>query len=429
MTASAADRGACAAGAASAEAASAEGAGAKPASVEVAPPSRRRLRILLAIPYYPPVIGGAEVHVSRLAAALARRGHEVEVITTYAPPMPRRRHWRDPNGIAVTAVGTWLPERGRARAYVARVAMRVSARRHRYDVVQLFLPGLHVVAGLAAARARGTASAIMFGSSIDVPRLRTLALGRVQLAAIIRWASAVVVLNDEMRRDFVDAGFPDARITWLPCSVDTSTFRVPSPAERAAARRQLQLADDDFVVTFVGRFDPAKNLPALVRGVGAYARENPRAVLCLVGDGVERAALEQVAAREAPASSIRFLGQREGDEVARILQGSDLFAMVSRSEGIPCALVEAMACGLPSLVHDIPALAQLVSDGVEGVRVPVDDAAALRRALGALAGDASGRRRMGDAARAVVHSRFDVAAVAEAHEALYLRAMEHRGTS
>ena len=53
----------------------------------------RPLRILLAIPLYPPVVGGAEMHVSRLAAALARRGHDVHVLTTYAPPMPRRRHW------------------------------------------------------------------------------------------------------------------------------------------------------------------------------------------------------------------------------------------------------------------------------------------------------------------------------------------------
>lgn len=383
------------------------------------------LRVLLAIPDYPPVIGGAEVHVSRLAAALARRGHHVEVITTHAPPMPAQRHWRDPNGIDVTAVGHRLPKSMRPRAYVAGVAARVAARRPRYDVVQLFLPGLHIASGLAVARLRGTASAVMFGSSLDVPLLRTLALGRLQLAAIRRWADAVVVLNEEMRHDFVASGIPDARITWLPCSVDTERFHVPSPEERHLARRELQLSEDAFVVTFVGRFDPAKNLPALVRGMGAFARGHPRAVLCLVGDGAERASLEQLAAREAPPGCVRFVGQRMGDEVARILQAADAFAMVSHSEGIPCALVEAMATGLPCLVHDIAALGQLVDDGVHGVRVPVDDAPALQRALTALAGDAAWRRRMGLAGREVVRSRFDVAIVAEAHEALYRRAMLH----
>lgn len=387
------------------------------------------MRLLLAIPYYPPVVGGAEVHVSRLAAALSRRGHQVEVLTTYAPPMPMARHWRDPNGVAVTSVGLRLPEALRPRAYVASVAARLAAHPNRCDVVQLFLPGLHVAAGLAAARLRGTATAVMFGSSIDVPRLRALALGRMQLAAIRRWADAVVVLNEEMRRDFVECGIPDARITWLPCSVDTATFRLPSPEERSAVRRALQLAEDAFVVTFVGRFDPAKNLAALVRGVGAHARRNPKAALCLVGDGAERATLEQLAAREAPPGCVRFVGQRLEDEVARILQAADVFAMVSHSEGIPCALIEAMATGLPCLVHDIPALGQLVDDGVHGVRVPVDDAPALQQALTALAGDAAWRRRMGLAGRDVVRARFDVAVVAEAHETLYRRAMMHAAAS
>ncbi|MFP5354187.1 MAG: glycosyltransferase family 4 protein [Gemmatimonadota bacterium] len=387
--------------------------------------ARGAMRVLLAIPYYPPVVGGAEVHVSRLAAALSRRGHRVEVLTTYAAPMPRARHWRDTNGVAVTAVGHRLPEAMRPRAYVASVAARVAAPRDPYDVLQLFLPGLHVVSGLAAARLRGTATAVMFGSSLHVPQLRALALGRLQLAAILRWADAVVVLNEEMRQDFRSIGVPDAQIIWLPCSVDTSAFRVPSPEERVAARRALQLADDAFVVTFVGRFDPAKNLAALVRGVGTFARVHPKAVLCLVGDGAERAALEQLATHEAPPACVRFVGQRLGDEVAGILQAADVFAMLSHSEGIPCALVEAMATGLPCLVHDIPALGQLVDDGVHGVRVPVDDAPALQRALSALAGDAATRRRMGMAGREVVRTRFDVDVVAEAHEALYRRAMLH----
>jgi hypothetical protein len=117
-------------------------------------------------------------------------------------------------------------------------------------VVQLFLPGLHVVAGLTAARWRGTAAAVMFGSSVDVPDLRKLRLGHVQLGAIRRFADAVVVLNEEMRRDFIEEGVTAERITWLPCSVDTETYCIPSTAVRAARRESLQLPQDAFVVAF-----------------------------------------------------------------------------------------------------------------------------------------------------------------------------------
>ena len=109
--------------------------------------------------------------------------------------------------------------------------------------------------------------------------------------------------------------------------------------------------------------------------------------------------------------------------MAHVLQASDLFAMISHSEGIPCALIEAMATGLPCLVHDIPALGQLVTDGVHGVRVAVDDTAGLQRALTLLAGNPGLRRRMGETGREVVRERFDVAVVAEAHERMYRRAI------
>lgn len=395
--------------------------------LESAEPEREApLRILFAVPFYPPVVGGAEIHASRLAAALSRRGHLVQVVTTHAEPMPNGRHWRDPHGVPVTAIGHRLPTVLRPRAYVGAVALHVAAHRQRHDVLQLFLPGLHVVAGLAAAHMRGTATAVMFGSSLDVPLLRTLALGRVQLAAIRHWADAVVVLNEEMRRDFNAEGISESRITWLPCSVDTTVFREPTADERLAARCDLAFDPHDFVVTFVGRLDPSKNLSVLVRGMGRLAQVNPHAVLCIVGDGSERASLERLAAEVAPRGRVRFLGLQTGDDVARTLRATDAFAMTSHSEGIPCALVEAMASGLPSLVHDIPALGQLVMDGVHGLRVPVDDVPALHRALTVLAADGAGRRRMGRAAREAVRTRFDVDAVAAAHESMYRRALAAR---
>jgi glycosyltransferase involved in cell wall biosynthesis len=305
---------------------------------------------------------------------------------------------------------------------VAEVAAHLMLQRPAYDVVQLFLPGLHIAAGLAAARLRGIASAVMFGSSSDVPHLRTLWLGRLQLAAVRRWADAVVVLNPEMRDHFISLGVQASRIAWLPCSVDVTVFRPPTSAERAARRKALALPGDAFVVTFVGRLTPAKNLPALVQGVGAFARESRRSILCIAGDGAERAHLEQLAARM-PVGSVRFLGERSGDDVAHVLQASDIFAMVSHYEGIPCALIEAMAAGLPAIVHDIPALAQLVTDGEEGLRIPVNDALAMQRALRMLEGDAALRSRLGLAGRARAQAAYGVNLVAARHEELYLEAI------
>lgn len=396
----------------------AAGAAAAPDATPRERVSDEPLRILLAIPFYPPVVGGAEMHVSRLAAALARRGHHVHVITTYAPPMQRTRRWRDPNGIAVTSVAHSLPVALRPRAFVFEVAKRIALAIPRYDMVELFLPGLHLPAGLMAARWRGTGSAVMFGGNHEVPRLTTLRRGRWQLAALRQWADRVVVLNEEMRRDVIATGVPVERTTWLPCSVDTSSFSPPDASARRALRERLHLPDDAFVVAFVGRLVPAKNLPALLHGVARYARAGRPIVMCLVGDGPERPALEAIAG-EAPAGTVRFLGARQGQDVADVLRASDVFAMLSHSEGIPCALIEAMAVGLPSIVHDIPSLAQLVEHDVHGLRVAVDNPTELQLALESLSSSDVRRRRMGDMARALAVAEYGVDVVAAQHERLY----------
>lgn len=380
-------------------------------------PPPRPLRILLALPGYPPVVGGAEVHASRLAGALRRLGHQVHVLTIYTPPMPAAGHWRDPVGIPVTAIGRHLPPSWRPRAFVAAVARRVLLPRA-YDVVHCLLPGLHNVTALLAARARGTASLVMYGGPGDIARVRQSPLGRLQLRTI-RWlADRVIVLSNVMGEDFAGLGVPPERLAFLPCGFDPAVFAPAEEEERRRARQQYGLAPEDFVVVSVGRLVPDKRFPVLLQAFAAAAALARGVRLLIAGDGPEREPLESMA-RSLRLGGVDFLGARPNSQIAGLLAAGDVFALASSSEGLPCALVEAMACGLPCVITDIPGMRQLIEPYGEGLVVPVDDAAVLSEALLALRRDRALARRLGRSARERALRDYTLEAVARRHIALY----------
>lgn len=380
------------------------------------------LSILFVIPSYPPVLGGAEMHASRLAAALAARGHHVEVITTWAPPMPNAGRWRDPAGIPVRGVGRALPDTLRPRAFVLRAAVALLHSRHRFDVVQIFLPGLHVVTALAASAVARIPCAVMFGGAQEIPALRRSRLGRLQLSTIRRFARRVVVLNTPMRDDVRGFGVEDTRIASHPCSVDPETFAPGTPERVIALRARHAIAPRAPVVLFTGRFVTEKALETLIEAFALVRGTLHDAVLVLAGDGPLREPLEDLARRTLDAGAVRFPGRLPPDEVADYLQAADAFAFISSSEGIPCSVIEAMSCALPCVVSDAPGVAQLIDHDIHGLVVPIGDASATAHALVRVLSDRILASKLGTAARARAIEAFSSDVVAANHERMY-RAM------
>ena len=172
-------------------------------------------------------------------------------------------------------------------------------------------------------------------------------------------------------------------------------------------RDALGLAADALVVGCVARFDPVKNLAALVAALERLAPREARLALLLIGDGAERARLQARVARARLGARVVFAGWLE--DSARACPAMDLYAAPSLKEGLPLALLEAMAAGLAVVATDVPGHRDVVRDGETGLLVPAGDDAALAEALGALLADPARRRRLGRAGRARVLREFGVA--------------------
>jgi len=266
-----------------------------------------------------------------------------------------------------------------------------------------------------------------FGGSGVISLVRRSRIGRVELGWLRRWAARLLILNEGMMQEAMEAGFARDQMLWMPNPVDTEQFRPGQPGEIANLRAGFGIPPEALVAVYVGRLSQEKGLEPLLRGFALAAREEARAMLVLVGDGAMRNALATLAAKLGLGSSqVLFSGRVDVSEVPLWLRASDVFMLTSPNEGFSCALAEAMSVGLASVVSRIPANVQLIEDQVHGLLATVGDDSAVAGALIRLLHDPALRGRMGQAARQRVIDNYSTGQVADRYEALFAQVLATR---
>ena len=222
-----------------------------------------------------------------------------------------------------------------------------------------------------------------------------------------------------------------AEILQIRNGVDTENFRPAVGDEREAAREAFGLPQDAFVIVTCSMLYPRKNVIALVRAA-ARMRTRPVCVVMAGPRGPDADYLAELdgAIEELPEGvEVRLLGSLAPERLGELQRGADLYALVSRAEGLPNALLEGMATGLPCVATDIPGSADVLADG-GGLLVPLDDDVRLAALFDELAADAHERSRLGREARKLVEERYSFERIAERYRALYDRLLtppESRG--
>lgn len=186
------------------------------------------------------------------------------------------------------------------------------------------------------------------------------------------------------------------------------------PRERARAALRVPLTGP--VLGTVARFDPVKALEVLLEAL----RRLPGATLVLIGDGPEAASLRARARRLGLEGRVVFAGARP--DAARWFAALDAYVSASRGEGLPLALVEAMAAGLPVIASRVPGHVDTVADGDTGVLVPVDDPTALAAAAASLLAAPARAQALGAAGRTRARRDFSVDRMAAEIAEVYRRA-------
>lgn len=218
---------------------------------------------------------------------------------------------------------------------------------------------------------------------------------------------------------------PASRVHVIGNGVDVARYQ--GRIERSAVRTRLGIATDAPVVICVAKLHPQKGHADLLVALPTVLRSHPGTVVLLAGEGPLRDQLAASAEAMGITGNVRLLGPR--DDVPELLAAADLFVLPSLWEGLPMALLEAMASGLPVVATEVSGTRQVVAPEATGIIVPVRDPDALAAAMRQLLADPLRARAMGQAGRERIVRGHSVEGQARAHAALYEASIRERAVS
>jgi glycosyltransferase involved in cell wall biosynthesis len=217
---------------------------------------------------------------------------------------------------------------------------------------------------------------------------------------------------------------PRHKLEVLLNGINTEPFR--RPVDRAAVRQALGIPDTAPVIGTVGRLNEVKRQDLLLAAFAGLRAAHGTARLLLVGDGPMRGELEALASRLGVADRVHFAGYQAQPE--RYLAVMDVFALTSRMEGLPLAILEAWAAGLPVVGSSVGGVPDLVEHDRTGLLFPSGDEATLTALLSELLTDRTRAAALGAAGREEVFARYDLQRMAGDYDRHYrelLRATPH----
>jgi len=342
------------------------------------------VRIAILVPLFPPKwLAGTEIATYNIAKHLAKKEHEVHVITSLDEGLPkegmeqgfyihriRRRKVRF-IGVILFWLKIWL-----------------AVKRIKPDVVHSQSVSMGVPGFMAQKFLRKPYLVWGRGSEIYLPWLFKELISKL----VLKNANAVIALTEDMKKEMqkiCNRGVPV-----IPNGIDLEKFGdLPT---KEAIRGRLGLNNSDSVIVFVGSLRPVKGVKYLIQAMDIVRQKDTNARLMLVGDGEERDYLRSVVSELHLGRYVTFVGEVTNDDVPQYMIASDVFALPSLSEGFPVVSLEAMASGLPIVATKIGGLPEIIEDGRNGFLVKPREAKEIAEKVLHLLGDDDLRKRISE---------------------------------
>lgn len=368
--------------------------------------------------------GGAENLAVTIAGALAVRGHQSHLIVLRGDGPLRHRV---PGNVVVHDLAC-PPNTGGQVARIRRF-LATSARVHatlktaRVEVLQTHLPLANFL-GLAETWRRGCRSFATahnnrefdYGDNAGAMRR---ALRRRGYRYIVRDCAGIIAVSDRVKTSLVDQLGLDtagaARVSVVRNGVTVPPL--PTTAEREAARQRWGVPPSAVLLLGVGRLTRQKNFAALVEALARLDAGEADWRCVIAGEGELRGELEQLVRNRTLAGRVALPGLVSG--TGELMAAADVFCLPSSYEGLPLALLEAMARQLPVAAFAIDGVTDVVENGAQARLAPPEDIDGLACALRELIVAAPLREELGRAARERVRERFDFETTVDALEVIY----------
>jgi len=348
------------------------------------------MRIALVTSYFPPHPGGQELHVLKLAQGLVELGHDVTVITSNmdlgdGPEPSDYRVVKLPFIKIASDVFTF----GVGRAL----------REAKPDVIHIHAP-ICIIATQASMRMLNTPLVATYHgdyykSSFMANVVKALR-NHIQLPFVLRNADTINALSDNDRRLLTDYGIDPDKIEIIYPGVDLAKFPVDQETWSPNGKRIL----------YVGRIVYEKGVKELITSFGTLSQQEEDVELVIAGDGDALKDMKALVSRSGLEDRVTFLGWLPHDEIIEQYGQAMVVVLPSFSEGMPYAVLEAMAAGRPVIASNVSGLRDVVDHQKSGLLYDVSDPDGLREAMLRLVTDPELCRRLGERAREHCQATF-----------------------
>jgi glycosyltransferase involved in cell wall biosynthesis len=374
-------------------------------------------------------MGGPALHVAYLTAGLRERGYDTTLVAgSLARGEDSMSFVADARDVEVVHIDELGREISPFRDLVATVRLARLIRRERPDILHTHTAKAGTVGRVAALLAGRRAPRIVVHTFhghvlrgyFGPLRSRFFRLLERRLAA---HTTALVAVSPQVRDDLVALGIaPRERFVVIRLGIELDERVAASANGRLESRRYLGIAPDRFAVGWIGRMTAVKRTDDVLVAFKRLRDEGVDAVLCMVGDGPDRAQLEQRAHELGVMRDTLFLGYQE--DVAPFYAAFDALVLPSSNEGTPVSAIEALASGRPVVATRVGGVPDVVEDGRDGFLVEPGDTGSLAQRLAQLARDPELRERMGKAGRERVLPRYAVERLVDDVDRLYRSLLE-----
>lgn len=377
------------------------------------PASRRRRKVFFLLDSFN--IGGTETQAVELALRLPASEYEITVgcLRAQGPLLERLTGMRveefHPKGGMDTPAGLYQLAR-----------LTVFLRREKYDVVHTHDLWSNLM-GVPAARLAGVPAIV--SSRRDLSHFDWYRGKKRRVLRRIQNLSGVILANATPIRDALisEDGFAPRQLRVIHNGVDTAKFQ---KAKRDRARLFPEVGDSKLVVLVGNMHSDVKGHPWLIAAAPQVLNEFPDTRFALAGDGEWRAEFERQVADLGLQQNFLFLGRR--NDVPDILASCDIAVLPSRAEGLPNAVLEYMAAGLPTVASNVGGNAELIQDGTTGLLVPPEDASALSTALLRLLRNPEWSRQLASSGQRLATESYSFERLIREVDELYTELLERR---
>lgn len=385
----------------------------RPSSAAVARTTARPCMVSF---YFPPSYSGSAVQALNLSRYLHRRGLEPFILSAN---LSDRAPEEIVQGIRVVRVA--VDRRAPIASFWWSAARYLWRHRSEFDLIHAHGTVQHGFVSLLG-RLAGKPTILkvaMADSDLAFQHHGRLA-GRIGRFTAKRF-SRYIATTEAIAAEFEAQGLDTTRVRRIPNGVDTEVFAPVPPHEKQELRSTLGLPEGP-IVTCVAIVQERKNIDGLLRIWRTAVDHGAPGHLAIVGpiqhpDGAFYRSLQAFIETHGLRDRVSFLGRR--DAIAPLLNASDVFVFPSLQEGMPNAVLEAMAAGLPCLVSGTAGVQTLITDCVDGYLLDPQDETGLSARLVSLLSDPATRERLGRQARATVLAKYSLDGIAGRYAALY----------